>query len=93
MSIPTTATLRRSSRRLDKRNIGVAAVIRAMRAGAHLHLEYHQAGPKWRMSTGQYVADAIARVVIAHKQIIPAGDALFAGAMSQTWKWKEDAGA
>lgn len=87
--IPTTSTLRRNSRRLNKRNAGFGAVIRAMRAGATLHLEYHQAGPRWRVLSGPYVADVIARAVITHKQVIGVGDTLFTGGMSQTWRFVE----
>jgi hypothetical protein len=90
MSSPPTSTLRRSNRRLDRRNAGVATVIRAMRRGATLHLEYQQAGPRWRMSTGPYVLDAIARTVITNERVVAVGDTLFAGWMSQTWRYAEN---
>ena len=78
-----------SSRRLDRRNAGVATVLCAMRAGASLQLEFYRTGPKWRMSSGQYVNDEIARIVITDKHVIGVGDALFADDLSQTWRFVE----
>ena len=71
-----------------RRKIKSAAVFRAMRNGASLHLEYYQSGPRWRMSTGPYVTNEVAREVIADcKQIIGVGDSLFGRALSQTWRY------
>lgn len=39
------------------------------------------------MSDGRYVAEAVARVVIAHERIAGVGDTLFADKTSQTWRY------
>ncbi len=87
---PTTSTLRNNSRRLDRLNAGVAAVLLAMRQGATLHLEFYETGPKWRTSNGRYVNGAVARIVITDKRVAAAGDTLFAGGTSQTWRYIEN---
>jgi hypothetical protein len=86
---PTPSTLRNSSRRLDRLNVAVGIVLQAMRNGATLHLEFHQQGPRWRVSTGHYVTDAVARVVITNKRVSGVGDTLFADGTSQTWRFVE----
>ena len=86
---PTPSTLRNNSRRLDRLNAAVAVVLDAMRNGATLHLEFYETGPKWRMSTGRYVTDAVARIVIADKRVAGVGDTLFADGTSQTWRFIE----
>jgi hypothetical protein len=86
----TPSTLRNNSRRLDRLNAGVAAVLHAMRAGATLHLEFYETGPKWRTSNGRYVTDAVARVVISHEHIVGVGDTLFPDGTSQTFRFVEN---
>jgi hypothetical protein len=86
----TPSTLRNHSRRLDRLNDGVAAVLHAMRNGATLHLEFYETGPKWRTSNGRYVNGAVARVVITDKRVAGVGDTLFADGTSQTWRFVED---
>ena len=87
---PTPSTLRNNSRRLDRLNDGVAAVLHAMRNGATLHLEFYETGPRWRMSNGRYVNGAVARIVITNKGVVGVGDTLFADATSQTWRFVEN---
>ena len=90
----TPNSLRRSSRRLNQLNRSVAVVLDAMRNGASLHLEFFQQGPKWRMSNGRYVTDAVARVVISHEHVVDVGDSLFASTLGQTWRYcAEECGA
>jgi hypothetical protein len=89
IAIHTPSTLRNSSRRLDRRNAGVAIVLRAMRAGASLQLEFHPTGSRWRVSNGRYVNDEVARIVIADKQVIGVGDTLFPEGLSQTFRFVE----
>jgi hypothetical protein len=73
-TVRTRNSLRRSSRRLNQLNRGVAVVLDAMRNGATLHLEFFEQGPRWRMSTGHYVTDAVARIVIINKRVAGVGD-------------------
>jgi hypothetical protein len=40
----------------------------------------------WSLSNGRRVDDEIARKVIQHSDIAGAGDALFSGALSQTYR-------
>ena len=86
-TIPTTNTLRNSSRRLDRLNADVDVVLNAMRNGATLHLEFFQQGPRWRTSAGRYVTNEVAKLVIINKRVAAVGDALFADALSQTWRY------
>jgi hypothetical protein len=88
-TIPSPTTLRNASRRLDRRNAGVATVLKAMRDGQALHVEYFPTGPKWRMSAGRYVKDEVARVVINNEQVVGVGDTLFADGTPQTWLFAE----
>ena len=89
MASPTPSTLRNNSRRLDRLNASVAVVLDAMRNGATLHLEFYETGAKWRISTGRYVTDAVAKIVIADKRVVGVGDTLFADETSQTWRFIE----
>jgi len=75
-----------NSRRVTRRNAGVSVVLRSLRRGERLHLEYHQTGPRWRMSGGPYVNDSVARAVIADRRVIGVNDVLFPGLLSQTWE-------
>ena len=89
-AVPTPSALHNHSRRLDRLNDGVAAVLLAMRDGATLHLEFYETGPKWRMSNGRYVTDAVARIVITNERVAGVGDTLFADGTSQTWRYAEE---
>jgi hypothetical protein len=85
--IHTPASLRVKNRRLERRLTGVNRATAAMRAGAALHLAYRSGGAQWTLSTGEAVSDAVARLLIANPNIVGVGDALFAGELSQTWRY------
>jgi putative hemolysin len=85
----TPATLRNQASRLDRLNAGAAAVLRAMRNGQALYLEFSP-GPKWRLSNGRYVNDETARIVIASKHVTGVGDTLFRDGLSQTYRLIEN---
>jgi hypothetical protein len=87
MTIPTPSSLRAKNRRLDRRLDGIKRAAAAMRAGAALCLAYRSGGAQWTLSTGEAVSDAVARALIANPNIVGVGDALFAGELSQTWRY------
>jgi len=67
----------------------VDAVMAQMRAGALLQLSFDGNAPAWRLSSGAgVVPPAIARAVVACKNIISCNDCLFPQTLSQTWKWR-----
>lgn len=88
-SIHTPRALERKSRRLDRQNATVARVLAEMRCGASLHLAY---SPRrhWRLSTGVWVTDEIAAVIITMPEIAACGDGLFKNVPGQAWRWIED---
>ena len=86
--ILTPANLRVRNRRLDRRLSGINHAAAVMRGGAALHLTYRSGGAHWTLSTGEAVSDAVARLLIANPNIVGVGDALFAGELSQTWRWE-----
>jgi len=73
-------------RALDSARAGEAL----LSGGAALHLSYRSGGAQWTLSTGEAVSDAVARVLIANPNIVGVADALFAGELSQTWRWEGD---
>jgi hypothetical protein len=87
MTIPTPASLRSKNRRLDRRLSGINHAAAVMRSGAALHLAHRPGGAQWTLSTGEAVSDAVARMLIANPNVVGVGDALFAGELSQTWRW------
>jgi hypothetical protein len=86
MSIPTVASLRRQLGRVDRRRAGAARVRTAMLRGASLHLHFERGRPLWRLSTGIFVTDEVAKLVIAQPDIVGCGDSLFHNFPSQTWR-------
>jgi hypothetical protein len=89
--IPTPDTLRATRRRLTKR-VGrmekADAVMAVMRdAGLALHLQHTKQGPCWTLSNGQVVADHVARLVATSASVVSVDGALFAGCLSQTYRW------
>jgi hypothetical protein len=87
--IPTTSALRARHRRLDQRNIGVEGVLSELRRGACLRLSLSPR-PHWRLSTGIFVTEEIARDVISRPSVVGCGDALFAGELAQTFRYIEE---
>jgi hypothetical protein len=84
----TTATqIRKNSRRLDRINSIVSSILAAMQAGQSLHCEFGPRGPNWKLSNGRHLADEVARIVIANHSVAAVGDALWADATSQTWRY------
>jgi hypothetical protein len=87
--IYTPRELDRKRRSLDRRNCSAAQVIGQMRdGGATLHLS-HSPRPHWRLSSGEFVTDEVARAVIALPAVVDVGDALFAGELGQTFRFAE----
>jgi hypothetical protein len=89
VGVQTAAQLQRKRHRLDQRALSVEAVVSRMYEGACLHLHYdRRRGPVWRLSvSGAEVPDATARLVIQHPDIVAVGDSLFAGCLSQTYRY------
>jgi hypothetical protein len=96
-TIPTVRSLARQSRRLDRQarsqvrhELRVGQVLGELRRGAVLQLSYE---PRrlWRLSTGEFVSDAVASTVIGLPNVVGVGDALplFAGELSQTWRFTD----
>ena len=88
-STALTRSTRNRSRRLDRLNRSVDIVLQAMRDGATLQLQFHQTGSKWRTSNGHYVSNEVAKIIIIDKRVAGVGDTLFAGGLSQTWRYVE----
>jgi hypothetical protein len=65
-------------------------VIKAMRAGAVLQMSFERVGGAWSLSNGTPVSTVIAKLVIAHVQVVGCGDALFRGSSSQTFRYAEE---
>lgn len=72
--------------RLERHQASVAHVRAAMRRGASLHLHYANGRALWRLSNGPFVSGEVAKAVTAHHDVIPAGNTLFAGLPSRTWR-------
>jgi hypothetical protein len=88
MLIPTSQSLRRQNRRVDRRLASAERVLAAMRAGSALHLQFCNGTPRWSLSDGRPVDPTVARVVVTNTQhIVPVGTALFAGTHPQTYRW------
>ena len=97
-SVHTVSSLAAKRRRLDRRNLSrtqirheAEIVVARMFEGARLCLCYdRRRGSIWRLSViGTEVLDAVAREVIKHPEIIGCGDALFEGALNQTYRYVE----
>jgi hypothetical protein len=72
----------------DKRREAIN-VIRAMEAGASLHLTFGKANSYWELSNGKKVASDVALMVVNDLRVVGVGDSLFQGASSQTWRAAE----
>jgi hypothetical protein len=86
MTIPT-ISLRNQRRRVETRMEKAELVLAKMRAGCALHLEFRKQGPRWALSNGCEVSDAVAQLVIASSSVVGVGDALFENAACQTYRW------
>ena len=68
-------------------NLAAATVLKLMRYGQSLHLEFCGGmGARWRLSGGSKVDDKVARRVIANSEVTGNGDALFPDTTPQTWR-------
>jgi hypothetical protein len=85
--ILTAAELRCSTRRLDRRLSNLDHALAAMRRGEELHLQYENGRPSWSLGSGRNVAAHIAALLMNNPSIVPAGDSLFPGSLSQTWRY------
>jgi hypothetical protein len=84
----TAEQLNTEARRLNRRNARTTDVLKIMRAGNALHLEFRSGRPRWFLSNGCELHPDLAHVVIKDRHVICIGDALpFPGApASQTWR-------
>jgi hypothetical protein len=77
----------RKHRRVENRLERAQMILALMQDGCSLHLEYWKQGPRWALSNGREVSDAVAKLVIASSSVVGVGDALFDGCLAQTWRW------
>jgi hypothetical protein len=96
MTIPNPQSRRTAARRLDRaaHQLELArreavAVVSEMRRGEALHL-HHGPRSSWALSTGRTVQSVVALLVINDPHIVGAGDTLFVGALSQTFRYTEE---
>lgn len=87
MTIHPPEGLERSRRRVARRVWAANGVLAKMRRGETLHLENAKQGPRWVLSDGREVPDAVARLVITSASIVSGDDTLFDKALSQTFRW------
>jgi hypothetical protein len=94
MSItPSIASVRRQQRKLDRLNAAVERALGRMRIeGCVLQLTHNGLrGPTSTVGsnngTGEHIDDAVARAVITRTHVVPVGDTLLEGTLSQTWRY------
>ena len=68
-------------------NRAAEAVLARMREGRDLHLQFRWYGPDWRLSDGRPVDPKVAQLVTQNPAVVSIGDALFANAPAQTWRY------
>jgi hypothetical protein len=86
-AVPTVASLKRQRLRLDRQRQSADRVIAAMRdRGLALHLSHEKSGDLWWLSDGTRVAAEVAKLVVAHPNIVSVG-ALFRNAPGQTYRF------
>jgi hypothetical protein len=92
-SVPTVQSLSRQARRLDhqarslnRHSLRVEQVVAELRRGAILQLSYSPRS-HWRLSSGPFVTDHVATTVIGMPNVVGVGDTLFAGELSQTFRY------
>jgi hypothetical protein len=68
-------------------NLAAATVLKLMRHGQSLNLEFCGGmGARWRLSGGNKVDDKVARRVIANSAVVGGDDVLFPDTTPQTWR-------
>jgi hypothetical protein len=87
-SVPTTQSIRRTQRWLDRRRQEADEILGAMRRGATLVSHFDRYGRRWRLNTGERVAADVVELVCADPRVVGTGDSLFGDvALSQTFRW------
>jgi hypothetical protein len=89
VGVQTLAQLQRTHRRLDRVRSGVAHTLSQMQSGQALHLSFEKGRTVWRLTNGATVHEQVAKVVVAHTNIVSCGDGLFHNCLGQTWRWAE----
>jgi len=84
--IYTPSELSRLGRRLDRHVADIDQVLRAMRGGESMHLQYENGRPLWSLSSGRTIPANIAALVIADVSVVAVGRALFDECLPQTWR-------
>lgn len=91
MMIPTAKKLDTQGRRLNRLNGRTFRILEVMRCrGVLLHFDQSGRPPRWWLSNGQQVDEQTAAVLITRHEVVSVGDALFAGAPSQTYRYAEE---
>jgi hypothetical protein len=89
--IPTVQKLDVQARKLDRINSRTVRILEVMRRrGVTLHFDQSGRPPRWWLSNGQQVDERTAAVLITRHEVVSVGDALFAGAPSQTYRYAEE---
>jgi len=96
MSVPTPDSVRKTNRRLDRRNATkqrceqtASKILEAMRNGASLHRCNRTHRTIWLLSTGPFVTHEAATDVLRDPHVVGVGDALFGPELSQTFRYIE----
>jgi hypothetical protein len=76
-------------RKLDRLNDAVARVLTKMRGGQPFHLKFESNNPVWRLSGGERIDSQVAQLVTLNRNVVAAGDCLFAGARSQVYRFTD----
>jgi hypothetical protein len=89
VGVHTPHELAHKARRLDRHSLSVERVVRELRNGATLQLSF---SPRqhWRLSTGEFISREVAVIVVNLPDIVGVGDTLFAGELSQTFRFTDE---
>ena len=78
----------------DRISEDAARALRALKNGAFLHLFDERGRPAWRLSTGNFLTQEIAEMLMHDPNVAGAGDSLFGDrATSQTFRWQSGDGS
>ena len=87
-SIPTTASLQKTNRKLARRSASITQTMNAMENGAALQMFFEQGRGTWKLSNGTFITPETADAVIHNPRVVGTGDYLFGDAgTSQTYRW------
>jgi hypothetical protein len=83
VGVHTPHELAHKARRLDRHSLSVERVVR------ELQLSF---SPRqhWRLSTGEFISREVAVIVVNLPDIVGVGDTLFAGELSQTFRFTDE---